>query len=38
MQSLNNLGVTLKAQGKVDEAIATYEKAIKLNPNWQIKI
>lgn len=37
-EAYHNLGVTLKAQGKLKEAIAVYEKAIEINPNWQILI
>ena len=29
----NNLGKTYKAQGKLDEAIAAFEKAISVNPS-----
>jgi tetratricopeptide (TPR) repeat protein len=30
----NNLGVTLQAQGKLDEAIAAYNKALSLKPDY----
>ena len=30
----NNLGVVLKDQGKFEEAIKVYNKAILLNPNY----
>lgn len=33
---LNNLGVALKRQGKLDEAIACYRKAIELDPKYAI--
>jgi tetratricopeptide (TPR) repeat protein len=30
----NNLGILLKDQGRIDEAIEHYHKAIQINPNW----
>ena len=29
----NNLGISLKDKGNIDEAIVNYQKAINLNPN-----
>jgi serine/threonine protein kinase/tetratricopeptide (TPR) repeat protein len=32
----NNLGLALKAQGRLDEAIACYRKAIEIDPNFAV--
>ncbi|MEG4944724.1 tetratricopeptide repeat protein, partial [Microcoleus sp. F4-D5] len=33
-QILAKLGYCLVAEGRLDEAITTYQKALQLNPNW----
>jgi protein O-GlcNAc transferase len=33
-ESLNNLGILRKKQGRIDEAIATFERAIERNPSF----
>ena len=32
----NNLGVALRASGEINQAIKSYQKAIKLDPNYMI--